>query len=78
MARDRRARQKQDSARHCENCIFFEYMGEDRAGYEFGVCRRYAPRPVVLGTGDELPSADMAAVWPMVSIYDGCGEGQSK
>jgi hypothetical protein len=51
----------------CKQCCFY-----DEAEADWGLCRRYAPRPAVVGE-DEGALDD--TVWPPVCASDCCGEG---
>lgn len=60
---------------YCEGCVYFERFGPtdsppkgQRPGD--GTCRRYAPRPLIGGSGTGWSDWD----WPVVSITDRCGE----
>ena len=50
----------------CEQCRFFEPHNED-----YGLCRRYAPRP-------RTDNGEAEAVWPRVSADDACGDGAKR
>lgn len=58
---------KRQEPRLCSTCC---YRVRDR-------CRRYAPRPVVLGeVGGWSVDGALEAVWPIVRDEDVCGEYQ--
>jgi hypothetical protein len=64
--------------RTCPNCGFFDRWQGD----ETGLCRRYAPRPLVYFRGrDETAVSDRNyiefPIWPWVTPDDWCGEWTS-
>lgn len=63
----------------CEECIYWESItgkSEKRVGgawrYQKGLCRRYAPKPIVQDH-DDLYLKDKIA-WPITLFNDFCGE----
>ena len=58
----------------CDDCMFMERpmntsQSQPRDGKE-GWCKRYAPRPLIGGTGTGWSDFE----WPSVNTDDGCGE----
>jgi len=59
----------------CGGCLFFQSIELD--GYD-GLCRRHAPRPMVIGLRDDgRPDVyKVVADWPQVTAEDWCGDHQ--
>jgi hypothetical protein len=53
----------------CKYCKYFEEHDD-----EFALCRRYAPRPVLVA---EDEACQMVIMWPEVRPGDSCGEGEA-
>ena len=53
----------------CEECLYYD----DITGKK-GYCRRYAPRPV---HGSNDITEGLVTQWPIVLVYDACGDARS-
>jgi hypothetical protein len=52
----------------CENCKYFLATNS-----EWGECRKYAPKPLTIGTLTPVRQPE-SATWPFVHHWDACGE----
>ena len=57
--------------RTCNDCRFWDEFYRNETKLAHGLCRRYAPRPVI---GPDPENGEVDVRWPVTRMIDGCGE----
>ena len=58
----------------CEDCLFWDEFYRDETKLAHGLCRRYAPHPVIKSRISDEGAENVE--WPITRMNEGCGEYQ--
>lgn len=64
------------SVKKCIECKYFEDLGYIEQSRKWGLCKRYAPRPMNILCDSTVTKVRPETIWPRVFYYDFCCEGE--